>query len=333
MATMKDVAKLAGVSVSTVSIVINGKAKERSIPTSTYDKVMHAIEELNYRPNITARRLRSSNETKVFVLFWPFDARTEMLGTLLSGIQKELAKQQYTCEVLVRTYTNNKIEHSFRDALNNMYDGIIIGGTSEQDLNYLESISIHTPVVLINRESQKYSTVYVSEYDIAQTCVQLLKERNIREIGVIRSTEKYVASSQRIESLIQSCKNSDIKADICLSVSDSYEGGILAATKYLELSDHPKYVICESDVIALGMLYEFNHQKIRIPEELSLLTLGSTHNDYTAFCTPSLSVIALPSEAITSHAITQLIKLSKDSKLPVMHDNIPPEINLRESFI
>lgn len=333
MTTMKDVAKLAGVSVSTVSIVINGKAKERSIPASTYDKVMEAIQELNYRPNLTARRLRSSNETKVFVLFWPFDARTEMLGTLLTGIQKELAKQQYSCEVLVRTYKNNKIKHSFEDALNNMYDGIIIGGTSEKDLDYLESVSLHTPLVLINRQSQKYSTVYVPEQDIAKTCIQLLKERNIEEIGIIRSTEKYVASSHRIEALIQSCKDSDIKSDICFSVSNSYEGGISAAARYQELSKSPKHLICESDVIALGMLYHFNHQKLLIPEELSILSLGSTHNDYTAFSTPALSVIALPSEAITSHAITQLIRLVKDPNFPPVHDSIPPEINLRESFV
>ena len=80
MATIKDVAKKAGVSVSTVSIVINGKSKERSIPEATQEKVAKAMAELGYQPNQTARRLRTKDEQRpVIAFYWPLDFRVPSL--------------------------------------------------------------------------------------------------------------------------------------------------------------------------------------------------------------------------------------------------------------
>jgi len=67
MATIKDVANLAGVSVSTVSVIINNKAEERKISTATREKVEEAIKQLNYQPSISARKLRS-NESNVYTV-------------------------------------------------------------------------------------------------------------------------------------------------------------------------------------------------------------------------------------------------------------------------
>lgn len=72
MATIKDVAKQAGVSVTTVSIIINGKAEERKISAATQERVAEAMRDLGYQPNLSARRLRSQeNERPVIAFFWP----------------------------------------------------------------------------------------------------------------------------------------------------------------------------------------------------------------------------------------------------------------------
>lgn len=101
MVTLKDVAKLAEVSVSTVSIVINGKTKERNIPLKTYNKVMKAIDELGYQPNVSARRLRNLDRAKpIIALYWTLDARTNMLTALLAGIQSEIEKNNLISSLL-----------------------------------------------------------------------------------------------------------------------------------------------------------------------------------------------------------------------------------------
>ena len=80
MASIKDVAQLAGVSFSTVSIIINGKATERKISEETQKRVWEAMRKLQYRPNISAKKLKEGETDKLVVaLFWSFDFRRAML--------------------------------------------------------------------------------------------------------------------------------------------------------------------------------------------------------------------------------------------------------------
>ena len=93
MATIKDVAKQAGVSVTTVSIIINGKSEERKISTATQQRVAEAMRDLGYQPNLSARRLRSQeNERPVIAFFWPLDYRVSILASFLNFIQIEIAE-------------------------------------------------------------------------------------------------------------------------------------------------------------------------------------------------------------------------------------------------
>ena len=92
MATIKDVAKAAGVSVTTVSIIINGKAEERKISEATRDRVLETMRELGYQPNLSARRLRNQDSKKpVIAFFWPIDYRTTILTSSVTMITVLLA--------------------------------------------------------------------------------------------------------------------------------------------------------------------------------------------------------------------------------------------------
>lgn len=105
MATIKDVAKQAGVSVTTVSIIINGKSEERKISTATQQRVAEAMRDLGYQPNLSARRLRSQeNERPVIAFFWPLDYRVNILASFLNCIQIEIAESGFDCEMMIQTY-------------------------------------------------------------------------------------------------------------------------------------------------------------------------------------------------------------------------------------
>lgn len=339
MVTMKDVAQLAGVSVSTVSIVVNNKAKERSIPLDTYNKVINAASELGYQPNVSARRLRNPSKSKpVIALYWPLDERTNILAALLSNIQLELSKMNFDCELIIQTYTNDKFQEYCKEIVNNTYSGIIIGAASQSDIDYLESISTNSPVILINRKSEKYSTVVVNSAEVAEGAVSLLLDNSIRNVGVISAKTHYYESGRRIRAFIDSCKNNDISINKnhILSVPNSYEGGILAADEYSKLKEKPQVIFCESDIIALGMIYKFNRLKISVPDDVSIITIGSTSTSNTEYSTPSVTVIDIPSEEIVSNVISILIeKLSQkdlQNKLMPIHKKISPIIKIRDSF-
>ncbi|OOM07483.1 LacI family DNA-binding transcriptional regulator [Clostridium saccharobutylicum] len=339
MATMKDVAKLAGVSVSTVSIVINGKAKERNIPLTTYNKVNEAIEELGYQPNVSARRLRNLDSTKpIIALYWPLDARTNMLAALLTGIQIELNKIQFDCELVIQTYTNDKIENNSKEIANNTYNGVIIGASSQGDIDYLESLSPRMPVILINRKSNKFSTVSVNSNDVATEAVSLLSKNSIKQVGIIKAENPYVASSQRIQAFLSACKQNNISVDTehIITASNSFIGGIEAVNKYISIANKPKIIFCESDLIVLGMIYEFNRLNIKIPDDVSIISIGTIGSDFTKYSTPSITTIDIPPEKIAGGAISILVEsLSKTNvseRLTPIHKKIKPEKYLRESF-
>ena len=91
MASIKDVAEMAGVSLSTASIVANGKAKERKISEATQKKVLETMKALNYIPNVSAKTLRRGESQKyVVALFWNFDFRSIMMHRFLFGFQKKI---------------------------------------------------------------------------------------------------------------------------------------------------------------------------------------------------------------------------------------------------
>ncbi|WP_334074491.1 MULTISPECIES: substrate-binding domain-containing protein [Paenibacillus] len=340
MVTMKDVAKLAEVSVSTVSIVVNGKAKERNIPLKTYDKVVKAMDELGYQPNVSARRLRNLDQAKpIIALYWTLDARTNMLAALLAGIQSEIEKKQFECELVIRIYTNDQIAKDAKEIKNNSYSGIIIGATSESDVAYLESLSPRMPIVLINRKSKIFSTVYVDSEEVATEAVSLLTKQSIRQIGVAAIESPYVASSQRINAFLEECKKQQISVEQrhMIKAPNSLAGGLIAAEKYLQITDRPRVLFCESDTIVLGMIHQFNRQNIRIPEEVAIISIGMTGPDATQYSTPSITTIDIPSEKIAAAAIAilheSLSKKNLHERLMPVHLKIPPKTYIRASFL
>lgn len=148
MATIKDVAKQAGVSVTTVSIIINGKAEERKISAATQQRVAEAMRDLGYQPNLSARRLRSQeNERPVIAFFWPLDYRVSILASFLNFIQIEIAESGFDCEMMIQTYENDKLEQYGTTFLKNGYSGAIIGACSARLLDWAP-IAIKAPAMI-----------------------------------------------------------------------------------------------------------------------------------------------------------------------------------------
>ena len=178
MATIRDVAARAGVSPTTVSIVMNGRAREKRIPDATVERVTSAMRELGYSPNLTARRLRTNEARKPIIAFyWPLDYRTNMLGSFLSGIKESLAERGYECELVVQTYENDKFEKAAAPIVQNNYNGVLVGAASPSDLQYLETLDPPMPVVLINRESNRFSTVGANSGNMGLQAASLIRQR------------------------------------------------------------------------------------------------------------------------------------------------------------
>ena len=105
MATIKDIARIANVSPSTVSFVLNGKAREMKVSSATEQRILEIVAATGYRPSNVARRLRASAaERPVLALYWPLDRRASYVGRLLGAFQQEHLRQELDYDLVVNTF-------------------------------------------------------------------------------------------------------------------------------------------------------------------------------------------------------------------------------------
>ena len=335
MATIKDVAQMAGVSVTTVSIIINGKTEERRISAATKEKVLSVMNELGYQPNLSARRLRYSETKKPAIAFyWPMDYRINILASFINCIQKELNAQHFDCELVIQTYENDHLEKKAAPIIKSGYNGIIIGATSHKDMEYLEALTPQIPIVLINRVSEKYSTVCVDSKKVGFMAARLFKEKGYREAAVIVSDHPYVAMGNRTQAFLSACSELGIlvKPDHIIRGDGTITGGVEAAEAYCRMDKPPKAIFLESDSMALGALYTFHKNHVSVPGDVELLSIAMLGEEATRFSIPALSVIDLSNDSISRAAVHILIHSIEHSDFTPVHIPMEPELILRDSF-
>ncbi|MCD8167797.1 LacI family transcriptional regulator [Enterocloster sp. OA13] len=335
MVTIKDVASFAQVSPTTVSLIINGKAEERRISPLTCERVMQAMNTLGYQPNLSARRLRSNEKLRPIIAFyWPMDYRTNILASFLSSFQGIIRRLGFDCELVVQTYENNALEKHSDGIIKNSYHAVIIGGASSQDIAYLETLKPQIPLVLINRTSEKYSTVSVDTREMGLLAARLFRQKGYTEAAVLTSRQPYLATGQRTQAFLNACSQIGISIEAAhiIRVENTMEGGVKGADAYCSLPAAPKAVFCDSDSMALGALYSFHRHGLSLPRDVELLAIGFLDPEATMYSIPPVSVISMPNREVMEGAIRVVIDALSVSAGEPVHTLIEPEIVLRETF-
>lgn len=335
MATIRDVAAAAGVSATTVSIIINGRAEEKRIPKVTVDKVVQAMQKLGYQPNLSARRLRTNEAAKpVIAFYWPLDYRSNMLGVFLSAFQKSFKERNIECELVVVPYENDHIDKSTSAIIQNSYNGIIVGAATTVDMQYLESLDPPTPLVLINRESGKFATVGSNSEKIGRQAASLIRQKGYKEVAIIRAEHSYHATGERTSAFIRFCEQFRIRvhSDWIFTGSNTIAGGSVAAESFCALSERPKILYCESDCMAQGALYTLRKYGILCPQDVELLSVNTQSEENMQYLIPSISTISMPTEKIADSAVSVLFHAIQHGGSEPIHIELDPVIHLRESF-
>jgi LacI family purine nucleotide synthesis repressor len=335
MPTIKDVALAAGISPTTVSLILNNRAHEKRISDQTVARVLKVTQDLGYRPNINARRLRTNDAGKLTVAFyWPLDYRSNMLGSFLAGMQKVVQRQERECEIIVQPYENDKLEKSSSSIKKNVFDGILIGAMSHQDKEYIESLSPQTPILLFNRTSEKYSTVGVDNFNVGFQAASLLRQKGCRDTAVLMAEHPYLATAVRITSFLDACKQMEISVPPCWMIKspNTIAGGAMAMEAYCAMGERPKILFCESDSMAQGALHTLHKWRIRVPEDMELLTISTQVEEAMAYLVPAVSTVSLPTDKMAKIAMSTLINKIAIGDLAPVHILVEPAIYLRESF-
>lgn len=335
MATIKDVAEMAGVSTTTVSLVMNGRAREKHISVATEKRVLDVVRTLDYYPALSARKLRNSSVRKpVLAFYWPLDYRTYMLGNLLSLIQMNITKLDFECELVVQTYLNDYIQDSCTPIIQNNFSGTIIGASSEKDIRFLESLSPQNPLLLINRDSNKYSTVACSSNKIGLLTASLLRQRSYSEVAIIKAERSYIAASQRTTAFIYACQQLGItsKNEWTYVGSNTISGGAMAAESYCATSDRPRIIFCESDAMVQGVLFTLHKHGLNFRQDVELISIGMQGEESMQYLIPSVTTVSVSIDRMIGSAVSTIVQQINEHNLEPVHIELEPTIYLRESF-
>lgn len=334
MSTLKDVAAQAGISVTTASLVLNGKAKEKHISDKTIQLVLEVADQLQYRPNTNARQLRIKTSSRPRVCFyWPLDVRSNLLGYRLAGLQNALVEQNLDYELVVQNYYNNHIEDFIAPLAKGYYDAAIIGGASPQDIETLESMDLPVPLVLLNRKSRKYASVGVNNDHIGLQAAVLMQKKGYTQCSVIKAAAQYTGSSARTQSFIFACQQLgiEIQREWIFSGPATIAGGVQATEEFCTIPNRPSVIFYETDCMAQGGVYALHKMGLSVPEDVEILAIGQQVPETMQYLVPSISCIYLPPSSV-KHCISLVAQMLEDPTTIPGHIALEPLVQLRSSF-
>lgn len=305
MATLKDVAALCGISTAAVSLYLNGKAAGR-ISEQKQKEIEDAVIKLGYRRQTTAQKISNLSDTRhVFTIavYWATDSRSVMLGEVVSGLHASLLKHKnmnpkYPINVVISPYESGKLYEEEGLLKPDMfgYDAAIIGNTSIMDMDFLESITPTIPIVLLNRRMKQYSSASIDNVRVGDSFAELLAKKGYSAAAIFRTSSPYFAMNARVAGFIEGCRKRKLALPngAIIYTEDSLDGGIHAAKKFLSISKRPEVVFCDSDSIALGALHEFHRNSIRVPQDISIVSVCINYPQVARCSIPPLTVVNVP---------------------------------------
>jgi LacI family transcriptional regulator len=333
MADIKQVAGRAGVSIATVSHVINNT---RFVSEGTKIKVQRAMEELKYQPNALARSLRNqkTNTIGLIVPIMPSDTSNFFFMTVAQGIQKALKRHGY--QVLMSNNSTEELEEEkeqIRLFSSKLIDGLIIASIADE-VGYLkDAVGSQYPVVFIDRKAVGYHGDFVlaDGFGGSLEAVQTLLERGHKRIGFITGGLGISTSNERLSGYKQALTERGIAFDPSLvKVAHShYEGGYESTKELLAESDITALFVA-NNVLTMGAVGYLQESRICIPKDLAVI--GFDDYDWTKITTPPLSVIRQPSFEIGEKAAEVMIERIKNPKQADFHEyRLPTTLVMRGS--
>lgn len=327
MSNIREVARLAGVSVATVSRTL--KSPERVLP-DTRDRVMAAVEQTGYRPNLMAVQFRS-RRTGNLVILVPTIANT-FFARVISGAQKAAQAAGYRL-LLCDTQGREDLERQFADLVYaHQADGVIQlrafdpfeGPASEAAL---------PPIVNaceVIRQG-RHPTISLDNFAAAKAMTEHLIALGHRRIGLIKGPKSSPLTRDRLAGYEAAIRQAGLTLDEALICHGDFSlaAGYAGAAKMLAFDNRPSALFCENDEMAIGALKRIKEEGLRVPDDISLA--GFDDIPLAAYCDPPLTTISQPAEMFGEKAVKMLIALIEKQPLPARHVVLPFGLTPRES--
>ncbi|MBU2872024.1 LacI family DNA-binding transcriptional regulator [Colwellia sp. E2M01] len=334
-ATINDVAKEAGVSIKTVSRVMNNEASVRQL---TRDKVQAVVERLNYRPNLAARNLAG---TKSYSVAYIYDnPNAYYIIDMQKGILSACKQQGF--ELLIHP-CDSKNEDITQEVINMIKQSRIAGLVLTPPLSEMPEfvkslLALDVKIVRIMSgdvaPDDLCPCVMVNDRDAAQTITQHLIDLGHRDIAFIAGDAQHMSTIERYKGYRKALKESNIAFDKSLLIEGEYsfDSGVSGANQLLSADNkdtRPTAIFSCNDEIAAGALFAARLMGVAIPDSLSIV--GFENSPFSRQTWPKLTTADQPNDQIAEDATNILLGLVRKQKNPVTVSQYVPELIVRDS--
>jgi LacI family transcriptional regulator len=321
MATLSDVAKLAGVSISAVSRVLSDAPGAR-VSQQTRDRIKEAASELNYRPNFAGRALKFSR-TNVIALVVP-DLTNAFVTELMLGVEDESRERDYM--VLLGRTEDLKPGGEMISRLigEGRVDGMLVQAADQSsEADIAELIEANYPIVFINSvQAGSHSGVVLQDEEGAELATQHLIDLGHRRIGMVGGLPQSYTAQRRVAGFQAAMAQAQLPLPAAMVTRLGYypKDGRTALRQLMSQTAPPTGVVIANINAAIGALSEARELGLRVPEDLSLV---SVHDAWTAENTwPPLTTVKMPMYQLGRAAVAGLAARLNGS---TFHDHVVRE--------
>ena len=335
-ATIDDVARMAGVSIKTVSRVFNN---EPNVRESTREKVNKAIAELNYRPNLSARNL-ASHRSHLIVLVYddPDNYELPSFGYVIQLQQGTLsACKRHRHELLIHPcdYRSETVGEELKAVLDQARpDGVIIAAPLSNMPKIVEPIATsNTPHVRLSAgtTNDREYAVATDDREVCAEMTRYIASLGHKRIAFIKGDPRHKAVANRFEGYKDGLADSGMQFSehLVADGDNSMASGEACAEQLLSQEQPPTAIFAANDEMAVGVIRAAARMGVDVPGQLSVA--GYDDVPLASQIYPSLTTIRQPLAEMAERAAEAIISVSQDEKLTPGTDVVPATLQIRES--
>ncbi len=311
MATVRDVARRAGVSVSTVSHVLNGT---RFVSAELRERVLAAIEELDFEPNAAGRMLslRRSNTIGLIVS----DIRNPFFASVARGVEDVAQEQGYTVVLCNSDETLVKEAACLKALQSRQVDGVLLASAGAADDYVTRLVQAGFPIVLVDRDlpDLHIPAVVLDNEGAAYSAVRHLIDRGHKRIGMLSGRDSISTTVERVAGYERALREVELSVDQRLVISghSTSEGGAVAAHALLDTRPAPTAIFSGNNLMSIGALQAIASRGLSVPEDIALVGFDDFPFPWSDAFRPHLTTVAQPTYELGRRAAEMLVRMLND---------------------
>ncbi len=312
MVTVRDVARRAGVSTSTVSHVLN---RTRFVSDDLRDRVLAAMHELEYHPNAAARMLSLKRSHALGLIV--SDIRNPFFASITRGVEDVAQEHGYTVVLCNSDEDLVKETACLKTLQSGQVDGVLLASAGVADEHVTRLVQAGYPVVLVDRDLPELGApaVLLDNEGAAYSAVRHLIERGHQRIGMLSGRASISTTTERVAGYQHALSEAGLELDARLVISgeSTSEGGVAATHALLDLEPPPTAIFSGNNLMSIGALSAIASRGLTVPDDVAMVGFDDFPFPWSDAFRPHLTTVAQPTYELGRCAAEILVQMLEGS--------------------